>query len=156
MNDPIVPKLEPMLIPEGSTKRRKKKSKGPAVVFHNTTTEAHEPPKVEVPEPPKPPEPPAEPEPTKYTLEQAFDYFYGPVDEWELNIERATRAVAFLLHFCSEMGNEDVEGRSAAGLGHILERVAAEVAQHPMPEIRYIAVGPAPKDEPTNPSGRAN
>jgi hypothetical protein len=35
MNDPIMPTLEPLLIPEGAKKRRKPKSKSPAVVISN-------------------------------------------------------------------------------------------------------------------------
>ena len=147
MNEPIMPTLEPWLIPEGAKKRapRKKKSKGPAAVISK--------PEPEAPEPPKTPEPPkekAEPEPEKFTLEQAFDYFYTPDgDEVTNNIERATRAVAFLLHWTTEMGNEDLEGRSAAGLGHILEHLASQVAKWDRHTVSYIyRNGPAPKDEP--------
>ncbi len=38
MNDPIMPTLEPLLIPEGATKRRKKKPKSPAVVIATPET----------------------------------------------------------------------------------------------------------------------
>lgn len=140
------PPFVPLLTPEGAKKRKKKKPKGPAVVIDAKTE-----PQAQVPEPPKPPESAAEPEEKTYTLEQAFSYFYDvPADEERVfNIERVCRAVAFLLHWTSEMGNHDVEGRSAAGLGHILEQVASEVAEYPPPEIRYVyRGGPAPKDEP--------
>jgi hypothetical protein len=138
MNEPIVPTLEPILIPEGA-KKRKKKSRTPAVVISK--------PEPEVPKSPKPPEPPAEPKPEKFTLAHAFDYFYEPDgDEITINIERATRAVAFLMHWCSEMGNDDVEGRSVTGLAHILERIASEVARWDRHTIVYR--GAPPKGEP--------
>jgi hypothetical protein len=137
MNEPIMPTLEPLLIPEGA-KKRKKKSKTPAVVIAK--------PEPEVPQPPKPP---ADPEPEKFTLAQAFDYFYDPDgDEITVNIERATRAVAFLMHWSSEMGNIDVEGKSVTGLGHILERIASEVARWERHTVVYR--GAPPKDEPEN------
>jgi hypothetical protein len=59
-----------------------------------------------------------------YTVEQAFDYFYGPTSSdarTELNDERAIRAVAFLLSYCSEHGNQSIDGNAANGLARILE-----------------------------------
>src|SRR5580704_1068815 len=99
MSEPNTPPLEPWLIPEAPKTRapRKKVPKGPAVVITNA--------KIEVPASPKTPEPPAKPGPEKFTLAEAFDYFYSPDgDETTVNIERATRAVAFLLHWATEMG----------------------------------------------------
>jgi len=65
-----------------------------------------------------------------YTLEQAFDYFHGPTEECpEFQNERAVRAIAFLLHYFSEEGNEDVDGYVAHGLGQALEISAAKIAQ---------------------------
>lgn len=147
MNEPIMPTLEPMLIPEGAKKRtrRKKNSKRPAIVIAKPEPD-------EVPGPPKPPEPPSKPKPEKFTLEQAFDYLYTPDgDERMVNIERAIRACAFLLHWATEMGNVDLKGGSATGLANILEHVAREVARHPAPEIRYVG-GPAPTDVPEDAS----
>jgi hypothetical protein len=60
----------------------------------------------------------------KYSVEEAFDYYYGPkaADAHDaLNEERAIRAVAFLLTYCSEHGNESLDGNSANGLARILE-----------------------------------
>ena len=72
---------------------------------------------------------PSDPKPKRYTLEQAFDYFNsGPDDEFEdFNNERCVRAVAFLLHYCSEMGNENMHGYAAHGLGHVLDRCANQM-----------------------------
>jgi hypothetical protein len=67
-----------------------------------------------------------------YTVKQAFDYFYGPTssDAHEsLNDERAIRAVAFLLTYCSAQGNETVDGFAANGLARILELRAARVGR---------------------------
>jgi len=69
--------------------------------------------------------------PEKFTLAQAFDYFFEPsghVSE-DVNLERAVRAVGFLLHWCSNMGNDSIEGNSAHGLGHILEFTADQITQ---------------------------
>jgi hypothetical protein len=68
----------------------------------------------------------------KYTLEEAFDYFNIPDDEpgqCELNNERCVRAAGFLLHYCSEHGNENVHGFIAHGLGVVLEKCASNIAQ---------------------------
>jgi hypothetical protein len=141
MKAPIMPTPEPLLIPQ--KKRRNKKSKGPAVVVM-----------AKVPEPPKPPEPPepaAKPEPKKFTLEEAFGYFYEMDHSADvqntIDIERATRAVAFLLHWSSNMGNAEIDGRAAAGLGHILEKVASDMAKYPPPKVVYIG-GPEPENPP--------
>ncbi len=67
----------------------------------------------------------------KYTMEKAFDYFYGPTSSdahTELNDERAIRAVAFLLSYCSEHGNQNVDGWAANGLARILELRATRTA----------------------------
>ena len=66
------------------------------------------------------------PKPEMFTMEQAFDYSWKPDGKSfeEANIERALRAVGFLLHQCSEMGNERMEGNAANGLGFILEETA--------------------------------
>jgi len=69
---------------------------------------------------------PAQPE--KYTVAQAFDYFYGPhsSDEHDtLNDERALRAVAFLLTYCSQQGNQLLDGNAANGLARVVEFCAA-------------------------------
>lgn len=138
MNEPNTPPLEPWLIPEAPKTRapRKKVPKGPAVVISSATTGVPGPPKAEVPE--KPTDQTSEPSdgPRKCTLEQAFNYLWQPVpddEEKDFNVERATRAVAFLLHWCSELGNEPINGNAANGLGYILEQVASEVARHPAP-----------------------
>ena len=64
------------------------------------------------------------PKPERYTVEEAFDYFYGPTSSDEhdaLNEQRVIRAVAFLLTYCSQHGNESVDGNLANGLARILE-----------------------------------
>jgi hypothetical protein len=71
-------------------------------------------------------------EPVVMTLEEAFDYFCIPEGRNHsrnspFNLERAVRAVAFLLHWQSDIGNEDVEGNSANGLAFILEKIAAQL-----------------------------
>ena len=67
----------------------------------------------------------------RYTLEEAFDYFMTPPDEnpdtSQINNERCIRAVAFLLHYCSNHGNDDVYGWTAHGLGYVLEQCASDV-----------------------------
>jgi hypothetical protein len=67
----------------------------------------------------------------KYTLEEAFNFYFTAIDDdtlySALNLERAVRAVAFLLHWCSETGNEPVEGNAANGLGYILEFTASQI-----------------------------
>ena len=81
----------------------------------------------------EPPREPGEPESTekKYTLAEAFDYFVTLGDEQpptsQINNERCIRAVAFLLHYCSQHGNADVYGFIAHGLAHVLEQCASEV-----------------------------
>jgi len=73
-------------------------------------------------EPPKPAKrtkPPKRPRPDLYTLEQAFDYFYGPDS---LNEERCILAVSFLLTYSTQMGNEKLDGAAAHGLGRILKQ----------------------------------
>jgi len=67
--------------------------------------------------------------PEKYTIAQAFDYFYGISDgRWEqfdaLNDERALRAVAFLLSYCTQHGNKLLDGNAANGLARIVEYCA--------------------------------
>lgn len=71
------------------------------------------------------------PQPEKFTLAQAFDYFWEPSGHpsEDVNLERAVRAVGFLLHWCSDMGNDPLEGHSAHGLGHILEFTADQITQ---------------------------
>jgi len=70
----------------------------------------------------------------RYTLDEAFDYFNIPDDThhepntYPLNHERCIRAVAFLLHYCSAHGNENVSGFVAHGLGHVLEECASNIA----------------------------
>jgi len=84
-------------------------------------------------EPPQSGDAPPESGPKKFTIEEAFNFFLDPTGasgDWELlNIERATRAIAFLLHFCSEHGNQPVNGWTAHGLGHALELIADQAAQ---------------------------
>jgi hypothetical protein len=66
----------------------------------------------------------------KYSVEQAFDYFYGPTSSDahdKLNQERAIRAVAFLLTYCSEHGNRSLDGFAANGLARILELSATRI-----------------------------
>jgi hypothetical protein len=69
--------------------------------------------------------------PDKYTIEQAFNFYFTARDDdvfySQLNLERALRAVAFLLHWCSNTGNEPVEGNAANGLGYILEFTASQI-----------------------------
>lgn len=66
----------------------------------------------------------------KYTIDQAFDYFYGSEDECNLlNSERGVRAVAYLLTYCSEMGNEPLDGDAAVGLARILNYCASDLAR---------------------------
>jgi hypothetical protein len=71
--------------------------------------------------------------PKKFTLEEAFDFYYTPGEDDSvyrpLNYERAVRAVGFLLHWCSEMGNRDVCGVAANGLGHVLYYTADQLKQ---------------------------
>ena len=69
----------------------------------------------------------------KFALTEAFDYFAVPNSAGELtegafNNERCVRAVAYLLHYCSENGNRDVDGSSALGLGLVLEQCAGKIA----------------------------
>jgi hypothetical protein len=67
----------------------------------------------------------------KYTLAEAFDYFQGPSDREQhdrLNVERGLRSVAFLLTWCSDIGNQPVDGNAANGLARILELCADRAA----------------------------
>jgi hypothetical protein len=69
----------------------------------------------------------------KFALTEAFDYFVVPSGAGELtegafNNERCVRAVAYLLHYCSENGNRDLDGSSAQGLGLVLEQCARRIA----------------------------
>jgi hypothetical protein len=50
--------------------------------------------------------------PRTFTLDDAFSFYVTSDDclESSLNLERAVRSVAFLLHWCSQAGNEPVEG----------------------------------------------
>jgi hypothetical protein len=78
----------------------------------------------------------AAPEETKYSIVQAFDYFYGPKDMDEhaqLNDERGIRAAAFLLTYSSQHGNEVVDGNAANGLARILEYCATRIGFSPRP-----------------------
>ncbi|HEY6126845.1 MAG TPA: hypothetical protein VIW23_01570 [Candidatus Acidoferrum sp.] len=72
--------------------------------------------------------------PRTYSLADAFDYFDIPTEDESLDLsplnnERCVRAVALLLHSCSQGGNESVLGLVAHGLGHVLENCAAKIAQ---------------------------
>ena len=60
------------------------------------------------------------------TVEQAFDYFYEPDgrDREDVDDERALRAVAFLLHWASEIGNQAPNSNLVNGLGFALEMFA--------------------------------
>jgi hypothetical protein len=72
----------------------------------------------------------------KYTIAQAFDYYYGPtgMDEHEqFNDERGIRAAAYLLSYCSQHGNEMVDGNAVNGLARILEFCASRVGFTPRP-----------------------
>jgi len=40
------------------------------------------------------------------------------------NLEKAIRCVGFLLKYCSEIGNEPVNGFASFGLGYVLDRIA--------------------------------
>ena len=60
------------------------------------------------------------PKPKKFTLAEAFDHELSEA----VNLEKAVRAVGFLLHFCSDIGNRDVNGWLAEGLGHVLDFTA--------------------------------
>lgn len=75
---------------------------------------------------------PALPRKEKFTLAEAFDYFHIPggdfPEESSLNDERCVRAVAFLLHYCSDHGNEPITAMAAEGLAHILEFAGKNVA----------------------------
>ena len=64
---------------------------------------------------------------SRYTIRQAFDFFYGPDNRErhrQFNDERALRAVAFLLTYGSDIGNEFLDGNAANGLARILELCA--------------------------------
>jgi hypothetical protein len=67
-----------------------------------------------------------------FTLEDAFDFFSvspgGERTDSEFQNERCVRAVAFLLHYCSEYGNEAMEGSAAHGLGLVLQKCAGNIA----------------------------
>jgi hypothetical protein len=68
----------------------------------------------------------------KYTIEQAFNYFYGPEEDAkceEFNNERGVRAVAYLLTYCSQYGNESLDGDAAMGLARVLKCCASEIAR---------------------------
>jgi len=64
----------------------------------------------------------------QFTVAEAFDLFFNFEDDnnvlTPLNCERSVRAVAFLLHWCSEIGNKDVGGFIAHGLADVLEYTA--------------------------------
>ena len=61
--------------------------------------------------------------PQKFTLAEAFSPFtiIGGEDAIDSDLERGLRAVAFLLHSLSDIGNNDVEGFVAHGLGYVIE-----------------------------------
>ena len=120
MSDTALP-LDPILVPdspEKATSKRKRRSKPkPAVVPLAEKV-------------PNPPPDKQKPEPPRFTIEDAFDYLSTPAcNESELQNERCVRAVAFLLHYCSEVGNEEVQGFAAHGLAHILEKCASNMAR---------------------------
>ena len=78
-------------------------------------------------------QPPPGPELEKFSLSEAFDYFNISDDDRDpsissMNLERAIRAVAFLLEWLSQHGNESVDGFTAHGLAQILDRCADKVA----------------------------
>ena len=82
---------------------------------------------------PGPPPVPQEPGSSRFTLEEAFDYFEIPEGDRNpsdspRNVERAIRSVAFLLEWLSQHGNEPVDGFTAHGLAEILGRCARRVA----------------------------
>ena len=69
-----------------------------------------------------------------FTLDQAFDCAWQPGQQDPraldtLNVERAVRSVALLLDWASELGNTDVEGRTAGGLADVLNLAAERIAQ---------------------------
>lgn len=62
----------------------------------------------------------------KFTMQEAFDYYCSRAGG-ELhrdNNERALRAVAFLLHHCTDIGNESLDGHAANGIAFLLEYLA--------------------------------
>lgn len=76
----------------------------------------------------------------KYTIVQAFDFFFGPQDRdahEQFNDERGIRAVAFILTYCSQIGNNVVDGYAANGLARILEYCASRIGCDPQPSSHF-------------------
>ena len=123
MSESTTPPLVPILIPDSPGKD------GPKSAAKSERKRAAVPAVAEVPTP-TPNNQAAEPQ--RFTLADAFDYFEIPDDDYpsesELNNERCVRAVAFLLHYCSEHGNEPIEGSAAHGLAKVLEKCAADIS----------------------------
>ncbi len=67
--------------------------------------------------------------PPKITLEEAFSYFYElkGLEPSALNLKRGILAVAFLLTWLSDMGNQSVDGNAVNALAYILKYCAAEI-----------------------------
>ncbi len=63
----------------------------------------------------------------KYRINEAFDYFCD-TEEGDEN-ERCVLAVAYLLTFCSQGGNESLDGDAAIGLARVLKSCASEMAR---------------------------
>lgn len=64
----------------------------------------------------------------RFTIEDAFNFYYEADGiEWEeLNLKRAVLAVAFLLDFLSDGGNEPVDSLVANGLAAALKKCARD------------------------------
>ncbi len=79
----------------------------------------------------EPPPAPPKPEPYTCTIDDAFNIFAVPagVDDTDFQAERAVRACSYLLHYCSEFGNESLDGWTAHGIATALHQIAEILAQ---------------------------
>lgn len=66
-------------------------------------------------------------QPRKFTIAAAFSPFTIVSGEEGIDVERGLRAVAFLLHSLSGIGNADVNGFAANGLAFVVEHYADRV-----------------------------
>ena len=65
------------------------------------------------------------------TLERAFDYlreFGGPEESEEFNVERVLRAIAYLLQWSTDCGNQALDGSVACGLALLTQQAASRIA----------------------------
>ena len=71
-------------------------------------------------------------------LQDAYEYQTTDVKR---DIEKALRAIAFLLDYASNLGNQSISAQAAAGLAEITRQVAGDVRDYLKGPNKYVTRG---------------